>query len=263
MMLAIPQYYLYFTFLTTGLLIGSFLNVCIHRLPLKLSIVRPPSHCPNCNKPIAAWQNIPLISYLVLRGRCHYCGLRISVRYPFVELLNGLFYVFTFHRFGLTSYSLFYVILLSALIVITFIDIDHQIIPDVITIPGVILGLAASAFILPDPYAYSRMLGLGGSVTGLLTGGGIFYIIAVVSKGGMGGGDIKLMAMLGAMFGWKYVLMTIFIGSFLGSVYGLALIALKGKDRKTKVPFGPFLAAAAAMVLFYGREMLELYLGAG
>ncbi|KJU83201.1 peptidase A24A domain-containing protein, partial [Candidatus Magnetobacterium bavaricum] len=185
----------------------------------------------------------------------------ISLRYPFVELLNGLLWVFTFHRFGLTSYSMFYVVLLSALIVITFIDIDHQIIPDVITVPGVVIGLVAAGFILPDPYGYGTVLGFKWSVIGLLTGGGIFYVIAVVSKGGMGGGDIKLMAMLGAMFGWKYVLMTIFIASFTGSVYGLALMVLAGKGRKTKVPFGPFLATASVIVLFYGRDMLMMYLG--
>ncbi|MBF0537352.1 MAG: prepilin peptidase [Nitrospirae bacterium] len=258
---AIPSYYLYVVFFTTGLAIGSFLNVCIYRLPLGLSIVRPASHCPKCDKPIAFWQNIPIFSYIVLRGKCYYCGQRISLRYPFVELLNGVFYAFAFHRFGLTYYSLFYVVLLSALIVITFIDIDHQIIPDVITIPGVVIGLVAASVILPDLYGYGGVLGFTWSVVGLLVGGGIFYVIAVVSKGGMGGGDIKLMAMLGAMFGWKYVLMTIFIGSLTGSIYGLALMVFKGKDRKTKVPFGPFLAAASVVALFYGRDMLMLYLG--
>ncbi|MBF0606643.1 MAG: prepilin peptidase [Candidatus Magnetobacterium sp. LHC-1] len=257
----IPQYYFYAVFLTTGLAIGSFLNVCIYRLPLELSVVSPPSHCPNCNRPIAFWQNIPLLSYIFLLGRCYYCKQGISLRYPLVELLNGLFWVFAFHRFGLTWHCLFYVVLLSVLIVITFIDIDHQIIPDVITLPGVIAGVVAANFILPDLYGHGGVLGLKGSVIGLLVGGGMFYLIAVFSKGGMGGGDIKLMAMLGAMFGWKHALLVTFIGSFTGSVYGLALIVLAGKGRKTKVPFGPFLAGASVVALFYGRDILMLYLG--
>ncbi|MBF0456579.1 MAG: prepilin peptidase [Nitrospirae bacterium] len=244
-----------------GLIVGSFLNVCIYRLPREgLSIVSPPSGCPACGKRIKPWHNIPVISYLFLRGRCAYCGVRISLRYPAVELLNAVFYVLICVKFGITAYSIYYMMFISALIVITFIDIDYQIIPDAITVPGMALGLIGSTFILPDPHIYGRLLGISGSVIGLLTGGVIFYIIAVVSRGGMGGGDIKFMAMAGATFGWKLVLLTIFIGSFTGSVYGISLMIFKGKGRKAKVPFGPFLSLGAAVSLLYGREIIAYYL---
>ncbi|MBF0555297.1 MAG: prepilin peptidase [Nitrospirae bacterium] len=242
-----------------GLIIGSFLNVCIYRLPIKgLSIVTPPSGCPVCGKRIKPWHNIPVISYLALMGRCAYCGVRISLRYPAVELLNAVFYVLIYAKFGLSAYSIYYMMFMSALIVITFIDIDYQIIPDVITLPGIALGLVGSIFILPDPQG--GLLGLSGSLIGLLTGGVIFYIIAVASRGGMGGGDIKFMAMAGATLGWKSVLLTIFIGSFVGSVYGISLMVFKGKGRKARIPFGPFLSLGAAVSLFYSREIIAFYL---
>ncbi|MEO5358812.1 MAG: prepilin peptidase [Nitrospirota bacterium] len=257
-MALLPYYVLTAAF---GLIVGSFLNVCIYRLPQKgLSIVTPPSSCPACGKRISPWHNIPVISYLALRGRCAYCGVHISLRYPAVELLNGILYVLIYAKFGITAYSIYYMMFISALIVITFIDIDYQIIPDVITLPGMVLGLIGSIFILPEPHLYGRLMGISGSFAGLFTGGLIFYIIAVVSRGGMGGGDIKLMAMAGATFGWKSTLLTIFIGSFVGSVYGISLMIFKGKGRKAKIPFGPFLSLGAVVSLFYGREIIAYYL---
>ncbi|MBF0318884.1 MAG: prepilin peptidase [Nitrospirae bacterium] len=255
---ALPPYYVLTA--AVGLIVGSFLNVCIYRLPRGLSIVTPPSSCPNCGKKVRPWQNIPVISYLALMGRCACCKTHISLRYPVVELLNGIFYVLVYMKFGLTAYSIYYMMFMSMLIVITCIDIDYQIIPDVITLPGIVLGLLGSIFILPDPHLYGGVLGIKGSVTGLLVGGVIFYVIAVASRGGMGGGDIKFMAMAGATLGWKPVLLTIFIGSFAGSVYGVALMVFKGKGRKTRIPFGPFLALGAAISLFYGREIIAFYL---
>ncbi|MBF0568021.1 MAG: prepilin peptidase [Nitrospirae bacterium] len=259
--MALPPYYiLTFVLGVFGLIVGSFLNVCIYRLPIKgLSIVTPPSGCPVCGKRIKPWHNIPVISYLALRGRCAYCGVHISLRYPVVELLNAVFYVLIYAKFGLSAYSIYYMMFVSALIVITFIDIDYQIIPDVITLPGIVLGVVGSIFILPEPH-YGRLIGISGSLIGLLTGGVIFYIIAVVSRGGMGGGDIKFMAMVGATMGWKSVLLTIFIGSFAGSVYGISLMVFKGKGRKTRIPFGPFLSLGAAVSLFYSREIIAFYL---
>jgi leader peptidase (prepilin peptidase)/N-methyltransferase len=260
-MAVLPSYYaLAVTVGLFGLIAGSFLNVCIYRLPKGLSIVTPPSSCPNCGRKIRPWQNIPVISYLALRGRCGNCKTHISLRYPVVELLNGIFYVLIYLKFGMSAYSVYYMMFMSMLIVITYIDIDYQIIPDVITLPGIVLGLLVSIFILPDPHIYGGVLGIKGSLAGLLAGGLIFYAIAVASKGGMGGGDIKLMAMAGATLGWKSVLLTIFIGSFAGSVYGAALMVFKGKGRKTKIPFGPFLALGAAISLFYGREIIAFYL---
>ncbi|MCG6550906.1 MAG: prepilin peptidase [Candidatus Magnetominusculus sp. LBB02] len=252
---------LYILIAAFGLIVGSFLNVCIYRLPQEgMSIVFPPSACPSCGKALRPWHNIPVISYIALGGRCAYCKSRISLRYPTVEALNACLYVLIYMKFGLSAYSIYYMMFLSALIVITFIDIAHQIIPDVISLPGIVLGLIGSIFILPEPHVYGRLLGIVGSLTGLLTGGLIFYVIAVASRGGMGGGDIKFMAMTGATLGWKSVLLTIFIGSFAGSMYGLSLMVFKGKGRKTKIPFGPFLALGAAVSLFYGREIVVFYL---
>jgi len=242
-----------------GLSIGSFLNVCIYRLPKDISIVRPPSHCPSCQNPIKPWHNVPVISYLLLMGRCGYCGAPISLRYPLVEFLNGLLYLYIFHKFGVSPHTVFYMAFASALVVITFIDLDFQIIPDEITLPGMLLGLAAAMFILPDPHNLSRLLGLKGSLIGLLTGGTIFYVIALVSRGGMGGGDIKMMGLVGSVLGWQSVLLTIFVGSFFGSIYGLGLIVFKGAGRKSRVPFGPFLALGTLFSLFFARDAIALY----
>jgi leader peptidase (prepilin peptidase)/N-methyltransferase len=146
------------------------------------------------------------------------------------------------------------------LLVITFIDFDFQIIPDVITIPGIFIGLIASSFILPDPFARHSLLGFRDAAIGLISGGGLFYLIAMISRGGMGGGDVKMMAMVGAFTGWKSILLTTFAASLLGSAVGIFLMIFKGKGRKTKIPFGPFLATGAIITLFYGEELLALYL---
>ncbi|MBF0516737.1 MAG: prepilin peptidase [Nitrospirae bacterium] len=224
-----------------------------------LSIVSPPSSCPTCGNGIKPWHNIPVISYLALRGRCAYCGAHISLRYPAVELLNALLYVLVYEKFGISAYSIYYMMFMSALIVITFIDIDFQIIPDDITVHGVQIGLICALFVLPEPYSHDKLLGLYGSIAGLLTGWTIFFIIIVASKGGMGGGDLKFMGLVGATLGCKSVLMTLFIGTFTGAFYGIFLMVFMGKGRKAKIPFGPFLAFGAAISLLYGREILRVY----
>ncbi len=251
-----------------GLIVGSFLNVCIYRLPRELSIVRPSSACPACKKPIKPWDNIPVLSYIFLRGKCRYCGERISFRYPLIELMNGIFYLAVFYFFGLGWHLLPLFAFVSAMIVITFIDLDFQIIPDVITLPGIVIGVISASFLLPDPFLNINsqnipkiIVGFINSAIGLFLGGGLFYIIAIVSRGGMGGGDIKMMAMVGAFMGWKAVLMVTFIGSLVGSIVGIFLMLLKGKDRKTKVPFGPFLALGSLITLFFGGAILSWYLG--
>ncbi len=244
----------------SGLLIGSFLNVCIYRLPRGESVVTPASSCPSCGSAIRPWDNIPLVSYVILRGRCRHCGGRISPRYPLVELLNGLFYLVVLWRFGLSLNSLFYMVYFSTLIVITFIDIDFQIIPDAITLPGTAAALLLGIFLIPDPFDRGSVLGAKQSILGLLIGGGLFYTVALVSRGGMGGGDIKMMAMVGALTGWKGVLMTTFIGSLAGSIIGISLMLFKGKGRKTRIPFGPFLALGSVVSILYGEELLGLYL---
>lgn len=248
-----------------GLIVGSFLNVCIYRLPRNFSIVRPSSACPVCKNPIKPWDNIPIISFILLRGKCRHCGEKISIRYPLIELLNGIFYLSVFYFFGLGWHLLPLFAFVSAMIVITFIDLEFQIIPDVITLPGIVIGIIFASFLLPDPFLKinptDTLVGFTNSLIGLLLGGGLFYIIAIVSRGGMGGGDIKMMAMVGAFMGWKAVLMVTFIGSLLGSIVGIFLMLLKGKDRKTKVPFGPFLAIGSIITLFFGGTILKWYLG--
>ncbi|MBI3810912.1 MAG: prepilin peptidase [Nitrospirae bacterium] len=236
--------------LVFGLIIGSFLNVCIHRLPIDESLMAPSSRCPSCRHPVRWRDNVPVISFLVLRGRCRDCGQPISWRYPLVELANGVGYVLLVWRFGISFPTAVYSLLYSSLLVITFIDLDHQIIPDRITLPGIVIGLASSV-VLP--------LGFLNALIGFLLGGSLFYGVAVLSRGGMGGGDIKLIAMIGAFLGWKQVLLTIFIGALAGSVVGLFLMAFKGKSRKHAVPFGPFLSLGAVVSLFAGPAIWNWY----
>lgn len=243
-----------------GLIIGSFLNVCIYRIPRGFSIVRPPSSCPSCKSPVRIYDNIPVISYILLRGRCRSCSSAIPLRYPVVELLNAVLYVSIIWRFGSGWHTPVYFVFCSAMVVITFIDLEFQIIPDAITLSGIPLGLIAGSLILIDPFFRASMLGFNNSFTGLVSGGGLFYLIAVLSRGGMGGGDIKMMAMTGAFLGWKAVLLTTFSASLIGSIAGIILIVFKGKGRKTKIPFGPFLAAGALITLFFGQEILRFYL---
>jgi len=241
-----------------GLCIGSFLNVCIYRIPAELSIVRPASACPGCGMPIRWYDNIPVISYLLLRGRCRTCNNSISPRYPMVELLCGLFALAVTLRFGWHLQSLIYFLFIAALLVITFIDIDHRIIPDVISLPGIPIGFAAS-FLLPQVTWQASLLGI-------IIGGGCLYAVAwgyrlVTGKDGMGGGDIKLLAMIGAFIGWQGVLFTIMASSFAGTVVGLIMMIQQRKGMKLAVPFGPFLAVGAILYLFWGPRLIQWYLG--
>ncbi len=245
------------TFFILGLLIGSFLNVCIYRLPAKESIVLPRSYCPSCKNLIPAYDNIPIVSFLLLLGRCRRCNAPISWRYPAVELLNGIGYLFILHQFGLAPATLIYAAFFSALIVITFIDLAHQIIPDGITLPGIPICFLAASTLLPT--------GWMNSLEGLLLGGGLFYLIAYLSllllkKEGMGGGDIKLTAMIGALLGWKEVLLAVFAASVFGSVVGLLLIGTRLRSRSDAIPFGPFLVLGALIALFFGNPILNGYL---
>ncbi len=247
---------LYAIFLILGLIVGSFLNVCIHRIPKEESIVFPFSYCPACKKRIGPLQNIPIISFLLLRGRCRNCHEPISWRYPLVEFLNGAGYLFILHRFGPSFETLIYALFFSALLTLTFIDLAHQILPDVITLPGIVLGVLASSFLLPT--------GWKDSLIGLFIGGGLFYLIAFLSlallkKEGMGGGDIKLVAMIGAFLGWKGMLLAILSASVSGSIIGILLIATRKRHRNDPIPFGPFLALGALIALFWGNIIFDLY----
>jgi len=238
-----------------GAVIGSFLNVCIHRLPSRESIVRPGSRCPQCKTAIAWYDNIPIFSYLWLRGRCRSCRARIGWRYPLVEALNAAGYGFIVWRFGVIPMGLVYGALFSALIVASFIDLDHMIVPDRITLPGIALGLVAGTLLLPRWWD---------SLVGLVLGGGLLYVMAWISpylfgKEGMGGGDIKLLAMIGAFLGWQQVLLTVIVGGLLGSVLGVGLIAARVISRTDYIPFGPFLSLGAVVAMLFGPEILTWY----
>lgn len=255
----------YLTVFLFGLITGSFLNVCIYRIPRGLSIIIPSSRCPSCNTPIKPWDNIPIVSYIFLGGKCRFCKAKISLRYPLVELLNAIMYALILWRFNFGWHTFVYFVFSSSLIVITFIDLDFQIIPDRITLSGIPIGFLVGSFLLPDPFARSSLLGMKESLIGMVTGFGLFYLVALIGsaifkKEAMGGGDVKMMAMVGALMGWKAVLLTTFLGSLTGSIIGILLMVLKGKDRKAKIPFGPFLALGTIITLFYGQEILSWYI---
>jgi leader peptidase (prepilin peptidase)/N-methyltransferase len=248
-----------------GSVIGSFLNVCIYRIPRNPSIISPSSRCPSCNNPISPSDNIPIVSYIFLSGKCRICKAKISFRYPLIEFLNAALYILILWRFGFGWHILAYFIFCSALVVIAFIDLDFQIIPDRITLLGIPIGLIAGSFLLPDPFMRSSPLGLKASFIGICTGFVLFYVVAVIGaaifkKEALGGGDIKLMAMLGGIVGWKGVLLTTFLGSLSGSLIGVLLMIIH-KDRKNIIPFGPFLVLGSIISLFYGQEIVYWYLG--
>jgi len=249
---------LYGFVVAVGAVVGSFLNVCIHRIPKQQSIVWPASHCPVCGTAIAPYDNIPVVSYFLLRGRCRHCSGRISLQYPAVEAANALGYGLILWRFGLGWPALVYAALFSALLVVAVIDLEHQIIPNVVTLPGIPLGLLCASTILP--------VGFPNSVIGGLLGGGLLWGLAWASpylfgKEGMGGGDIKLLTMIGAFLGWKPTLLTILIGAVVGSAVGLTMMALKLLRRNQYVPFGPFLALGAMTSLFFHEAIWAWYLG--
>jgi len=237
-----------------GAIIGSFLNVCIWRIPREESIVFPASHCPVCSHPIRFFDNIPIISWLILRGRCRDCGASISPRYPLVEALTAVLAVLLYWKYGFSLQFLCAFLFTAALIVITFIDIDYQIIPDVISLPGIPLCFLAAVFVMGVPFLESLI--------GILVGGGILYVIAVgyewiTKREGMGGGDIKLLAMLGAFFGWKSLLFIVLCSSLTGAVVGMTAMVIQGQDMKYAVPFGPFLALGAVAYFFFGDAFLR------
>jgi leader peptidase (prepilin peptidase)/N-methyltransferase len=242
-----------------GAVVGSFLNVCIFRLPAEASIVKPRSQCPHCHHPIRYCDNIPLISFIILRGKCRDCGGKISWRYPLVELITALLALLLFLKFSLTLSFLIFFIFTAVLIVITFIDLDHQIIPDILTVPGIPIFCLAAIFLLDRPWKIPWLEAL----LGLLIGGGILFTIAFVyelisKREGMGGGDIKLLAMIGGFFGWKSLMFILLFSSFSGAIVGITAMIIKKQDMKYAVPFGPFLSAAAVAYLFWGDTFMRL-----
>lgn len=240
-----------------GAMIGSFLNVCISRLPKEESIVRPGSRCPKCNTPIQFYDNIPILSYILLKAKCRHCRAPISIQYPVVEAITALSSLFLFLTFGLSLSFIYYFMFVAALIVITVIDLHHQIIPDVISLPGIVIGLLGS-LIIPQITFWNSLIGM-------LAGGGSLFLVAtgyqwLFKREGMGGGDVKLLAMIGAFLGWKAVILTILLSSFIGSIIGITVMLIKGKDFKYAIPFGPFLALGAVSSLFWGEALIRWYL---
>lgn len=247
-----------------GLIIGSFLNVCIYRMPAGLSIVHPRSRCSSCGHQLAWWENIPVMSFLFLGGRCLGCKKPFSWRYPLVELLTAAFSMLVWWWFqDPWAYLGYFVLLICPLIVITFIDLDHYIIPDSISLPGIAVGTLVHVWLSP---ASMRMDALIQSGIGILVGGGVLWLVAwsyekLKKQEGLGGGDVKLMAMLGAFFGWKAVFFLILLSSLLGSVIGVSVMLAQRKDMQYAVPFGPFIALAAIIYLFWGEMLLNWYWG--
>ena len=249
-----------FVLFVFGALVGSFLNVCILRIPAGESIVWPGSRCPSCKGAIAAYDNVPILSWMVLGGHCRSCRAPISPRYWVVELLTALAAVAVYFRVGLGFEWLVVFAFTASLIVITFIDLDHRIIPDVISLPGIVAGFVLSA--RHDPWLPSML----DSLIGILFGGGILFLTAwgyekATGREGMGGGDVKLLAMIGAFLGWQSIPFTLLISSLSGSVIGISLMWWTGSDTKYAIPFGPFLALGALIYVFCGEELMRWYLG--
>jgi leader peptidase (prepilin peptidase) / N-methyltransferase len=251
--------------LALGAATGSFLNVAIYRLPRGESVVAPRSHCTRCERVIPWYDNIPVLSWFLLRGRCRGCGETFSIRYPVVEAMTGVLLLALSLQLGWGVGLAFAFYFACSLLVVTYIDLDHRLIPDRVTLPGigVALGLALlNAWYAPPEY---RWVALQTWAIGTLVGGGILWLVAwgyalATGREGMGGGDIKLLAMIGAFLGWQGVLVTLLLASFIGSIIGVGVMLVRGGDTKLAIPFGPFLALGALVALFWGDQLITWYL---
>ncbi len=248
--------YLLFS-LVFGLVLGSFLNVCIYRIPLGKSIVRPPSNCPQCGSAIRFYDNIPILSYFFLLGRCRSCRNQIPLRYPVVELTEGLLSTALFVTYGPSLQYLVLLAFCSSLLVVAFIDIDHKIIPDIISLPGILAGFGFSLL----PKAPVSVLE---SALGILLGGGSLYLVGLLyrwtrKQEGMGGGDIKLLAMIGAWMGWKSLPLILLISSLTGTLIGGGCLLLARRRLNEAIPFGPFLVLGSLLCLFFQGEIYRLW----
>lgn len=254
-----------------GLVTGSFLNVCIHRIPRRTSVVRPRSRCPNCGRPIAAGDNIPIVSFLLLRGRCRSCHERISLRYPLVEAATAALFLAAWMRFGWSSSFVVCCLFLALILALSVIDLYHRILPDILTLGGLAAGVLLSP--LQDPGFFHWEIGpaslpawdhLGWSLLGAGLGGGFLWLIAALYRRfsgveGMGFGDVKMTAMLGAFLGWKCAWLSVFLGSVLGAVVGAIYMRARSKGRRYPLPFGTFLGVASAAAALWGPEILRWY----
>jgi len=241
--------YIFFVF---GLVVGSFLNVCIHRIPRGESVNFPPSHCPGCNQRVEARDLIPLLSYIRLKGRCSFCGNKISPLYPFIELLTGLLFAAVYLRFGHTVLLYKVLFLIPVFVAITIIDLQHYIIPDKITVFTLAGGVVLNVF--------TRDLTLVSSLLGLTSAAAFLLVLALVSRGGMGGGDIKFAAVIGLFLGWPNGLFAIFLSCMLAGLAGIVLLLTRIKGRKDAIPFGPFLCTGALATIWHGEDILTWYL---
>ncbi len=242
-----------------GACLGSFLNVCIYRIPREESIVWPGSHCTACNARIAWYDNLPLLSYFILRGKCRRCGARYSARYVVVEALTAALFLAVWFRYGLDARTPVYWLAMMGLILGTFVDFEHYILPDRVTIGGTIIGLLLSPLVPALHGEATWRAGLVASVIGAVVGGGLLWLVATLGtlafkREAMGLGDVKLMAAVGALCGWKAVLFTVVMSSFAGSIAGIGLIAAGRKEWQSRIPYGPFIALAAALWMLGGAD---------
>lgn len=240
-----------------GLAVGSFLNVCIHRLPRGQSLNSPPSRCPHCDYRLRWFDNIPVVSYAMLAGRCRKCGARISIRYPIIEIVTMILFVLHGAVFGLTPLLVPRLLFACAMVVLFAIDLEHHLLPNAITLPGIVVGLIASAVLPP---------GIVDALIGVLVGGGVLWLIGEAyfrfsGQEGMGGGDVKMLAMIGAFLGWKLVLVTLVFSSVVGSVIGLIVIAIRRGGMKYALPYGTFLALGALVASLAGEAIVNWYVG--
>jgi len=255
-----------------GSIVGSFLNVCIHRMPLGESVVWPHSHCPKCKKKIPTYDNIPFLSYIILKGRCRFCHEKISLRYPLVELLTALMFLAIFNRYGLSYDFFIFIVFICGLIIAAFVDIQHRIIPDEISVGGIILGFILTAIkgfnLRPITYDLRPMLN---SFLGIVIGGGLIYLTGKLfdlvyfkllkrppiqgETESMGGGDVKLLAMIGAFLGWQKAIFVFFMAPLFGAIVGIINLAIK-KDHT--IPYGPFLSLAAIFSIFWMDKIIRL-----
>ncbi|WP_058485234.1 prepilin peptidase [Defluviitalea phaphyphila] len=240
-----------------GLIIGSFLNVCIFRIPLKQSIAFPPSHCFHCNHKLKPLDLIPIFSFLFLKGKCRYCGKKISIQYPLVEFINGIIYLLLFYKFSISHYFIFYAIFSSLLLVIAVIDYKEKIIPNSLIIFGLVLGTLYNFVEFFIKKSTSPILN---GTLGLVCGVVIILIIILISRGGMGAGDMKLMGVIGLFLEMKGIFLTLFLGCVIGGVIGIILLITKKKDRKSTIPFGPFLTLGSFTYIYWGEQIINWYL---
>lgn len=244
---------LYIITFIVGLLIGSFLNVCIYRIPVEQTVITTPSHCYNCGQRIKPWDLVPVLSFLILKGRCRHCDTQLSWQYPLVELTTGLLFLVAVWRWGITWETLSMLVFFSLLVVVTVIDFHHQIIPNRVLLVGGALGL---------PLVYLQSLEhLKSGLIGFFAAGLLLLLIALISRGGMGGGDIKLAAVMGLFLGLKGVAVALFLSFLIGGVVGILLLVTGKKGRKDAVPFGPFLALGSILAALMSSDIIIWYVG--